>query len=167
MVLIILLLFSSCIFNANEDFCFDFPDEGNWKIYVYSQGKNDFSSCIEPDAEINGPTLKLNFERNAPTPVIAENMQSGQKLGAIYPYSRKLTPSGAFCAEVLFKIYLQTCNAGSQEIKENIRYFNWIRLLETCEKIPDLEQKDTGYIASRIVHGKFKKSDLQETRIQR
>lgn len=160
---LILILFSSCIFDVHEDFRFDFTAENNgagWKIYVYSQGKPDFSSCLEPDAETDGQILLLNFEHNAPTPVIAQNLKTGQKLGAIYPYSHQLTSSGAFCADVLFRIYLQTYNADYEQIKENIRYFNWAKLLETCEKIQDLEQTDPGYIASRIVQGKFRKNDL-------
>lgn len=124
-------------------------------------------------AVLPGDAVPLVMEKNKTAAVLVSEKASGtgaageaewRNLAAfIYPYSLEPAEKNIFPALLLFELYAsdETCRT-SAEVLENIRAFNWPKLVESCETYEDAEhnlQKDP--LKKAIKKGSFKKSDIK------
>ncbi|MBQ9539790.1 MAG: hypothetical protein IJU95_11045 [Treponema sp.] len=119
----------------------------------------DFSVCRERYCE-GLSTVMLEFRKNRPAAVLAYLPSSPRPYGAIYPYTDKLEGKDGYAAEILLELYSEpSC---TEQEKENIRLFNWHKLMELLREQDDPWLVDSDKIKEAIKSGKFSKSKIKK-----
>lgn len=108
-----------------------------------------------------GEAVLLEFRKNRPAAVLAYLPGSPRPSGAIYPYTAGFDERDGFAAEILWELYNEDEGYAESE-KENVRLFNWHKLLEALreQEVPWLV--DSGKIKEAILAGKFTKSKIKK-----
>lgn len=107
-----------------------------------------------------GELARLEFQKNRPAAVLAYIPTASRPYGAIYPYTTVLDDRDGFVAEILWELY----NEGkdfSEEEKDNVRLFNWHKLLEALREMEDPWLVDSEKIKAAVRSGKFSKSKIK------
>ena len=119
----------------------------------------DFAVSRERYATL-GQQLQLEFKKNRPAAVLAYLPSKPRPAGAIYPYTTRFQEKDGYAAEILWELYNE--DACTEAEKENVRMFNWHKLLEALREQDDPWLVDSERIKEAIRSGKFSKSKIKK-----
>ena len=120
----------------------------------------DFGVCRERSLA-GGQEVLLEFKKNQCAAVLAYLPSAPRPYGAIYPYTEELLEKDGFAAEILCELYLGG-ESFSEEERENVRRFNWHKLLEALRELDDPWLIDGEGVKAAIRAGKFSKSKIRQ-----
>ncbi len=103
----------------------------------------------------------FEFRKNRPAAVLAYLSSACRPYGAIYPYTERLEAKDGFAAEILWELYNDGM-ADTEEEKENIRRFNWHKLLEALRELENPWLVDSEKVKESIRDGKFSKGKIKK-----
>ena len=160
------LLFVACSSPVSEEF-YDaavLPDD-YFRMELPAAGAGgEIRLIISPDfgesrefRPAGGEAVLLEFRKNRPAAVLAYLPGSPRPSGAIYPYTEELDGRDGFAAEILWELYNEDRGYTESE-KENVRLFNWHKLIEALREQDDPWLVDSDKVKAAILSGKFTKS---------
>ncbi|MBP5158214.1 MAG: hypothetical protein ILP18_10135 [Treponema sp.] len=120
---------------------------------------SDFGVCRELYLDW-GERARLEFKKNQPAAVLAYLPTATRPYGAIYPYTSALDDRDGFAAEILWELYNEGGSFSEAE-RENVRLFNWHKLLDALREQEDPWLVDSEKIKEVVKSGKFSKSKIK------
>ena len=163
------LLFVACSSPACEELCDAgvLPDD-YFPMRLPAAPDGQLRLIVSPDfgesresRPAGGEAVLLEFRKNRPAAVLAYLPGNPKPSGAIYPYTEELDGRDGFAAEILWELYNEGGGCTEAE-KENVRLFNWHKLLEALREQEDPWLVDSEKVKDAIRAGKFTKSKIKK-----
>ncbi len=140
-------------------------EDDSFKMSYIDCNDNFVSRNISSLSDINGE-IALELQKNTITPLLIEFSSrdeegNHQKIGFLYPITTEFSKAGAFCANIYFKLLLNSTES-SEKIRKFCSYFNWNRFYEMVCDYDDPFVLNEEVMCHDIASGNFSSYSFRE-----